>query len=340
MSRKTPLNQVLFDEPYRFEFFQAIRLLERIYPDRVSVTESPAPGNEVVRFRGNPSLRFPPSEIHELKEVVDKDTGEKQVEMTVNFMGLVGISGVLPIHYSELIVGRRRYSDTALLSFLDMFTHRVISLFFKAWEKYRFPVQYERGEDEFTSYLLDWVGLGTKGLQGRMGLDEERLIPYGGLIQQKPHSSSALEQILSDYYGVPARVIQFFGQWLDLDQESITRLGLRNSTLGDDAIIGTRIWDQQSKFRLVMGALSFTQFKEFLPNGNAHKAFKSIIRYMTGLEYDFDIQLVLRAKQVPSCILTTRAKRRPMLGWTSWLKSTPFEKDDDQLVLQVTEEFV
>ncbi len=339
MPPRKPLNQLLFEEPYRFEFFQAVRLLERIYPERSALTESPGPAEEVVRFRGNPSLRFPPSEIQEISEVIDEETGESRVEMTVNFMGMVGIAGVLPIHYSELIVDRRRYSDTAMLAFLDMFSHRMVSLFYKAWEKYRFPIQYERGGDTFTSYLLDWIGLGTKGLRGRMGLDEEHLVPYGGLIQQKPHSSSALEQILTDYYGVPARVKQFYGQWLVLDDESITKLSIKNSVLGVDAIIGTRVWDQQSKFRVVLGAMSFPQFLEFLPNGGAHDSLKSLIKYMTGLEMDFDLQLKLEAKQVPGCILTTRARRRPMLGWTSWLKSRPFEEDDDQVVLQDAEVF-
>ncbi len=339
MARTKPLNELLFEEPYRFEFFQAVRLLERIYPERAALTETPSPEKEVVRFRGNPSLRFPPSEIQHLVEVVDEETGEKRVEMMINFMGLIGIAGVLPIHYSELIVERARYSDTSLHAFMDMFSHRLVSLFYKAWEKYRFPVQYERGDDDFTSYLFDWVGLGTMGLRGRMGLDEERLLPYGGLIQQKPHSSGSLEQILADYYGVPAKVKQFFGQWLHLDEESITKLGTRNSVLGVDAIIGTKVWDQQSKFRLVIGAMSFTQFQEFLPNGNGHEPLKSMIRFMVGLELDFDLQLVLHAKQVPSCILTTRAKRRPMLGWTSWLKSKPFEEDDDQVVLQVADAF-
>jgi type VI secretion system protein ImpH len=159
-------------------------------------------------------------------------------------------------------------------------------------------------------------------------------LPYGGLIAQKPHSAIALGNILSDYFGVKAKIEQFFGQWLELDTESITTLGQANSSLGTTAIIGTRIWEQQSKFRVRLGAMSFKEFQDFLPNGAAHKSLKSIIRFMVGLEFDFDVQLVLIAKQVPSTILTTRAKRRPMLGWTSFLKTKPFVKDDEQVILQ------
>jgi type VI secretion system protein ImpH len=329
------LNQELFDEPFRFEFFQAVRLLEKIFPERAPVGREAGTTTEVVRFRSRVMLNFPASEIYELKDARDDATDEEKLEMFINFMGAVGVSGAMPVHYTELILERIRYGDTAMWAFLDIFTHRAVSLFFRAWEKYRFPVGYERGKDEFTDYLFDFAGLGTKGLRHRMSLEDESLLPYGGLIAQKPHSSGALAQIVGDYFGVKAKIDQFFGQWLVLDKESITKLGEANSFLGKSALIGTRIWEQQSKFRVALVALSFKEFQAFLPNGTAHAPLKSIIRFMVGLEFDFDVKLVLKAKEVPGCILTTRAKRRPMLGWTSWLKTKPFKHDDEQVILQV-----
>ena len=332
MPRKD-LNQKLFDEPYKFEFFQAVRLLEKMFPERSPITRSVTPQNEVVRIRGNASLKFPPSQIFDIRESQDEFSDQKKIEMFVNFMGMIGIVGVLPIHYTELIVDRARYGDTALWAFLDIFTHRSVSMFFRAWEKYRFPVQYERGNDDFTNDLFDFIGLGTTGLRGKLNLDDESLLPYSGLILQKPHSTTVIEQILTDYFNIKAKITQFFGQWLDLDEESITKLGEANSTIGSSAIIGTRIWEQQSKFRVVLGPLQFKEFQAFLPNGTAYKPSRSMLRFMVGLELDFDVQLILKAEQVPSCILTTRAKRRPMLGWTSWLKTEPLKQDDKQVIL-------
>jgi type VI secretion system protein ImpH len=335
MAKKKPLKQELFDEPYRFDFFQAVRLIEKIYPDRKPVGRGAVPEDEILRFRSNISLKFPPSQIHDIIESFDELNDTEKTEMFINFMGMIGVSGILPVHYTELAMDRMRYGDNTLAAFFDIFTHRIVSLFYRAWEKYRFPIAYERGNDAFTEYLFDFVGLGTDGLQGRMSLDDETLLPYSGLIMQKPHSATSLAQIISDYFKINAKVRQFYGQWIDLDKESITKLSQANSSLGIDAIIGTRIWDQQSKFRLVLGALTYQQFRSFLPNGTAHKPFRSIVRFMVGLEFDFDVQLILQAKQVPSTILTTRAKRRPMLGWTSWLKSKPFSNDDDQVVLKI-----
>ncbi len=330
-----PLNQVLADEPYRFEFFQAVRLLEKVYPEKRAVGRNAMPHEEVVRFRSRISLDFPASEIHEIREIFNEQTEEEKLEMIVNFMGMAGVSGVLPQPYTDLMLDRIRHRDTAMWAFLDIFTHRSVSMFYRAWRKYRFPIGYERGNDDFTAYLFDLIGLGTNGLRGRMSLPDESLLPYAGLIAQKPHSCNAVENVLSDYFSSKAKVRQFHGQWLDLEPSDYTRLGEKNSVLGESSIAGTRVWEQQSKFRVRLGPLDFQKFQAFLPTGSAYEPLRSIVKFLIGFEFDYDVQLLLKKQQVPSSILTTRAQRRPMLGWTTFLKTRPFTADDEQVVLQV-----
>lgn len=332
--KEKPLNQEIFDEPERFKFFQAVRLLERMFPKRVAIGRDSLPSKEVVRIRSHASLNFPASEIQELRETRDEAADEQQFEMFVNFMGMIGALGVLPHAYTELVIERARYRDTAVWAFNDIFTHRAVSLFYRAWEKYRFPVSYERGDDAFTEYLFDFIGLGTHGLRGQLDLPDESLLAYSGLIANKPRSVASVEQILSDYFGVSVKINQFFGQWLALDAESVTKLGTANNKLGTNTIVGTRVFDVQSKFRVRVGPVGFEQFKTFLPNNTAYAAIVSLIRFLVGEEFDFDFQLILKAREVPSCILTTRAKRRPQLGWSSYLKTKPFKTDDEQVVLQ------
>jgi type VI secretion system protein ImpH len=327
-----PLSLQLFDEPYRFDFFQAVRLLERIFKHRVPVGRDSNPGREVARFRTRVSLSFPPSEIYEMKR------GENNAPpaILVAFMGLTGPSGLLPHHYTEMLIERLRYKDTALWEFFDLFNHRAISLFFRAWEKYRFPVAYERGdEDAFTEYLYDLIGLGTLGMRNRFSFPDEGLLLYGGLIAQRPHSGVAIANILSDYFGVQAQIEPFTGQWIKLDEESKSYMGKANSLLGINTIAGEKIWDTQSKFRVKMGPLKLNDFVNFLPVNSAYKPTSEIVRFLAGMEFDFDIQLVLEKEEVPSCIMTTHARRRPMLGWTTWLKTEPFAEDDSQVVLDV-----
>ena len=125
------------------------------------------------------------------------------------FMGIIGITAMPIIPNLSMERNATGYGDVAL-GILRTLCFTV----FRAWEKYRFPVGYERGADDFTAFLFDFVGLGTSGLRGRMDLEDESLLPYGGLIAQKPHSAIALGNILSDYFGVTAKIEQFFGQWL------------------------------------------------------------------------------------------------------------------------------
>jgi len=334
-----PLDQELFEEPYSFEFFQAVRLLERLAPEREPVGLDGPPAREIVRFRTRQTLSFPSSQIHDLTRTEDfQPELAPPPEMTVAFMGLTGPLGVLPTHYTEILMDRARYRDTALWSFLDIFNHRMISLFYRMWEKHRFPIAYERGDgDRFTGYLFSTIGMGTGGLQGRLSFQDQALIHYGGLVAQRPHSASAIGAIVSDFFDVTASVDQFTGQWLPLE-ENVTRLGAAFSNLGVSTIAGTRVWDSQSKFRIKIGPMPLEEFKTFVPEGSAFRPCSDLLRMLVGLEFDFELQLLLKADDVPACRLGASATEGPRLGWTSWLKTQEFSRDDDQVVLQVKNE--
>jgi type VI secretion system protein ImpH len=324
------LEQVLFEEGYRFDFFQAVRLLERVHPERLPVGRDAVPSKEAVRIRSHVSLTFPASAIYELKRPED---GNGPPQMTVVFMGLAGLLGVLPRHYTELLLERMRYKDFALRDFFDVFNHRIVSLFYRAWEKYRFPVAYERARsrgdayDPFSLCLFHIVSLGTGGLRNRIKAKDEAVLYYSGLAAQQPHSASALEAILADFFGVPVKVEQFIGAWLSLDEPQRTRIGRNNCRLGIDAMVGSRCWDQQASFRLVLGPLSFHEFKQFMPSSAGFASLIDLTRLLVGLTLDFDVQLVLKAAEVQSCALRRPGPDALRLGWSSWLKTKEFSHD-------------
>jgi type VI secretion system protein ImpH len=230
---------------------------------------------------------------------------------------------------------RARRPDDALRDFFDLFNHRLISLFHRAWEKYRFHTAFERtvkaggGYDPFSLHLFDFIGMGTGGLRGRLEFGDEALLFYAGLLGQHPHSASALGNMLSDYFAVPVTVTQFVGQWLEITVENRTQLGEANNVLGATAVAGSRIWDQQAKFKLRIGPLSFAEFNRLLPGGIIHRPFVQMTRYASGQEFDFDVQLVLKAPEVPWCHL---GDPRARLGFSTWLKVAEFDRDADQVV--------
>jgi len=171
--------------------------------------------------------------------------------------------------------------------------------------------------------------MGTGGLRGRLEFGDAALLSYAGLIGQRPASASALVNLLSDYFEIPLEVSQFVGQWLEITPENRTRLGAANNALGSNAVAGTRIWDQQAKFKLRIGPLSFPEFNRFLPDGELYRPLVQMTRYASGQEFDFDIQLVLKAPEVPWCRL---GDKRARLGFSTWLKVAEFERDDDQVM--------
>jgi type VI secretion system protein ImpH len=278
------------------------------------------------------SLEFPASEV---QQVTHGSVDDPRPMMTVNFMGLTGPSGELPRHYTELLLERLSNKDQTLREFLDLFNHRLISLFYRAWEKYRFTVAFERGgQDEFSQYVYDMVGMGTRGLRGRLAVRDIALLFYSGLFAQHPHSASALQGILHDYYGVPSAVEQFVGRWVRLGHENETLLGIQNTHLGRNSVLGSHVWDRQSKFRVKLGPLSIQRFRDLLPSGSGFRGLTQLIRLFAGEECDFDIQMRLLARDVPACQLRSDGGPGAHLGWSSWLKTRDFTHDTEDTVLQ------
>lgn len=330
-SRYAKIETLLRGEPWHFQFFQAVRLVQRVLANREPVGRFVQPSKEVVRFTANPSTAFPASQIQGLQW----EPGAQPV-MLVNFMGLTGPMGVLPLYYSELLLERLRAKDRTLLAFLDLFNHRMISLFYQAWEKYRFTIAYERGErDRFSHHLLDLIGLGTHGLAKRQAVADDSLLFYAGLFSMHSRSAVALQQILADYFEVPVEVEQFMGAWhpLDLaDQCSFASGNSYSEQVGWGAVVGDEIWDQQSGIRLRLGPLSARQYSDFLPQGSAYEPLRAITKFFSGGELDFEVQLVLQRDEVPPCELGDAG---PRLGWSTWVKSVPMTRDPSDTILRI-----
>lgn len=326
------IEEKLRREPYTFDFFQAIRLLERFRPEKKPVGQFSQPEAEVAHFRAHPSLAFPASQIQEAEWPEDGP-----VRMLVNFMGLTGPEGVLPNPYTSLIIERQREGDNSLRDFLDIFNHRIISLFYRAWRKYRFDVACERGErDLFSRHLLSLLGLGTDAMRDRQTVSDDLLIYYSGLLAQRPRSAQALQQILSDYFDVPVAIEQFSGGWFRLDPETQCRLAEENTDsgeLGFGAVVGDEMWNQQSRVRIVLGPLSLERYADFLPDGQSFAPLRGWVRFFSSDEWDFEVKLVLDREHVPACTLGADGISGPQLGWVSWVKSAPFQRDPGDTVL-------
>jgi type VI secretion system protein ImpH len=327
-----PLVEQVAQDACSFEFFQAVTLLQRLSDSLRPVGGFSNPEDEAVHFRVNPRLGFPASEIQTLDV-----TGSAPPEMTVNFMGLTGPSGVLPYAYSELILERGRAKDHSLAAFFDLFNHRAISLFYRAWQRSRFPVTYSLGSrDLFTHYLLDLVGLGTTGLRDRQEIEDEALLHYVSLIGMQSRSAAALEQVIADYFEVPVTIEQFTGAWYALDRPTqceMTETENASSQLGAGAVVGDAVWDRQACVRIRLGPLNIERYNDFLPGGSAYPQLRAITRFFTNDCLDFEVQLVLDRHDAPGIELDFDSGSPGRLGWVSWIKTAPMGVDPDDAIL-------
>lgn len=340
-----PLAESLFENASLFDFFQAVRLLERGAEDAQGGARRPVgldanPEEEIVRFMAVASLAFPPASIGKL----EADPAGGQPRMVTTFFGLIGPQGVLPQHYSTLVIQRLRERDATLRDFLDLFHHRLVSLFYRAWEKHRHYVGWERrrrtsagGEDLLTTALLSLVGLGVEGLRERLKIDDDAVVFYAGHFAHQPRSMSALEGLLADSFEAPLTVEPFQGRWLYLADDDCSRFSSpadpqgRHCRLGQDLIVGQRVWDVRSKFRIRVGPVGYSDFADFMPSGDRLLPLCQMTRLYVGPEYEFDVQVVLRRDEARGCILGEQS----YLGWNTWTRSRPPKSDAAEAVFRL-----
>jgi type VI secretion system protein ImpH len=332
-----PIRALLEQEPYSVQFFQAVRLLERLYPERNPVGLFVSPSSEVVRFRSVPTFAFPPSEIADL-EVGEND----QPQLKVNFMGLCAAVGALPDPYTQFLLERARAKDPSPGEFFDLFNHRIISLFYRGWQKYRFYIAYERtgaSDDRVSEKLLDLVGLGTKDLTHRMDIEDEACLYYAGLLAQRRPTAQGLKQLLEDYFDIPVVVDQFTGSWNRLPPGNLTFLrdsGSFCERLGMGTIVGDEVWDQHGTVTIRLGPMSFPRYQEFLPGAPASVELHAWLRLYTNREFDFIVQLVLEREETPAMELGFEGATASRLGLVSWIKNRPLQRDPDEATYRLS----
>ena len=357
--KNTSVTRKLTEAPYEFEFLQAVRLLERSAvfekdSSQSDVNSNPVarftpPTSELVRFNTHQSLAFPSSEVNSIQRT-ELPSGATQWQMVVNLMGLTGSMGVLPFHYTELILKRQKQKDDTIENFFNLFNHRILSLFFQASVKYHLPIQYERNHlhktvkdqpDPQTRALLSLIGMGTEGLTNRLYTKDESLIYYSGLFTQQVRTAMGLKQILRSHFNIPVEIDQFVGQWQELVDDVRSKLADinnptgRNVCLGRSAMLGKKGWFAQGKIHIILGPLNAQQLKQFAPGTYALKALNELVRMYVGMEHDYDFIIRVKKNNVPEKIRLGK-KQPPIIGWNTWLSSKASAITDSNKTLDIS----
>jgi type VI secretion system protein ImpH len=321
-NKSASVEEWLYAEGYRFDFFQALRLLQKIAEDRNPARPSagrvaPAGSNpaalDAIQLRANISFSFPPGEVHQIEKLAD---APYRAAVTANILSLAGALGPMPDSFAETLLDRSKAHDEAMRDFLDIFHHRLLLLLYQVRLRHRIWL-------EWSAPQASSMGRYTHAFAGILNLSSKKLTPklaqyasaYAGALWHKPRSPVVLQQILSEAFGVSIRVLPMRGAWLPVEPDDQCRLGrVGNSRLGVNTYAGKRAWNGQGQLHLSVRSLQLDQFLALLPGGRDYASLADFTRFYINDQFTCRLHLQLDAGQ--SCDLRLGRSR---LGWTSWL---------------------
>jgi len=313
----------------RYEFFEALRRLECAHPDKPRVGKSKKLVDDPLRLSQEPSLAFASSTIASFRGGRDG----KPARMFVYFLGLFGPNGPLPLHLTEYARNRQRdYGDTTFRSFLDLFHHRILGLFYRAWADGRPTVNFDRPRaDRFAMYVGSLVGMATPALRDRDAVSDLAKLHHAGNLSGQTKHAEGLRGMLEQFFEIRVIIDEFVGVWLDLPLSSRWLLGRsrETGTLGRSTVLGPRVWDRQQKFRIVFGPLKMRDYERLIPSHESVRRLAALVRNYTGDSLYWEVGLVLQKENVPRLVLGGTER----LGWTTWLINRTPRQDMRDLTL-------
>ena len=329
------LEKALEQQPYKFGFYYVLRRFECLYPRKPKIGTALRPVNDVLRLAQDPELAFSPASLNSFKTPgKGLDNESRPSRLAVNFFGLFGPNGPLPLHLTEYARDRMRNADDPTFGeFVDIFHHRMLSLFYRSWASAQPTVNFDRPrEDRFGTYTGSLFGLGMPSLRDRDEIPDQAKLHFSGRLAPQQRNVEGLVVMIGSFFGIRVEIEQFVGEWLQIPDNCRCYLGEspETGTLGKNTVVGARVWECQQKFRLVLGPLNIVEYERFLPGRESGKRLRAIVRNYVGDSMDWDVNLVMKKEQVPS----VKLGENNLLGWNTWLGNRASNIDANDLLLE------
>lgn len=328
--RLTPLPETFWQEvmaaPWRYDLFQLLRRIDAQGGERYPLGRAPLPKFESLRVGQTPSMGFAPATL----AAVRRRENSAVHEVSILSFGLFGPNGPLPVHMTEYARERiYHHQDTSLSAFADLFHHRLTLLFYRAWADAQPTVSLDRSDNHrFESYLASLIGMGQPGQMGKGRLSPHARFTHAGHLTRHSRDPEGLVKILRNYFKVPVQLVSNLPQWMPLSSRDQARLGAgrRLPRLGQSTFLGIAVRDVQHKFRIELGPLTEEEYARFLPGEPWVEELRDWVRQYLGIEYQWDVRVILRADAVPSVQLSGCGR----LGYSAWLgkQATPAARGD------------
>lgn len=315
MTTKAGLFDTLFKQGYSFDFFQAVRLLELWIADEQHSAEAGGLFDSCIRFKPHSGLAFPASDLHGVTLLTEQPP---RAEVTATFMGLYGVDSPLPVYFYDQISAAAERTRP-LRDFLDIFDHRIYSLFYQCWKRSRPAVRYKStGDDPWSQKMLCLAGIGTPAAAKQTEISPMHLAAFAGRLSGHVKNVDGLKNLLTTLLGgITVSIIENVPRWWPIPERP--RVGGNKApsmTLGQNATIGQRVRDISGKFRIVLGPLSLAQYCSFIPKGKNVPLLSLLVKLYAPDHLEYDLELRLRTEEIPKPRL---GERQSELGRTTWL---------------------
>ncbi|MCM2494407.1 type VI secretion system baseplate subunit TssG [Burkholderia glumae] len=300
------------DAPWRAGFLSLLRTIAAREPGLRPPGTASRPCDEPFRIGQQPTLTFAPREIAAL------GIHDGRLDIRLFGLGLWGPQGPLPLHMTELAYSRvESHQDHALVHLLDVFHHRALSQFYRAWASAQSIASLDRPDEEtFSFYVASLAGTDPDEARRSCLATHARYSAAAHLVREA-RNPDGIATTLSHYFGVPMQVEEFVAHWIRLSDTEHTHIGKPGhaSIIGEGALLGEAIPDRQHKFRLVVGPLDLGQYLRLTPHGADLATFVEWVRAFVGHEYAWEVKLLIKPCEVPPA----RADTSQRLGYSTWL---------------------
>ncbi|UXM95235.1 type VI secretion system baseplate subunit TssG [Bartonella sp. HY329] len=324
------LSGFLFKNSREFSAFEAIELIEKIIDKGVEVGTHQLAFDEKILFEVDSSLGFPTSDIVRIKQI-DESSHSERYKIKVTFMGLHGSSTVLPSYYAEQIAHYEQ-DQSVTKDFFDFFHNRIIGLLYRAWRQPRYFRRYQPGgEDKFSTWIFSMFGLGNTESRKFTNIYWPRLLCFAGLLSTRNRSPALFSTVISRAFNLEkVKIEEWIPRKVKIASEQLTKLGQKNSQLGQNMILGEFAPDIQGKIRIVIQDLDFRRFQDFLPHGKDFNGLRGLVEFMFRDQLSYDLKLGLKKQEAYPITLAKDSPSR--LGWSSFLGDGKFDEVRDVII--------
>lgn len=309
------LTEKLGQNIWRVNFYRFCQLLEQEHPEAPLLGTADKPAADPVRFRPWPGMGFPASELNAVE--TDEEHPELPPTVRTTFLGMYGVDSPLPTAYLDDIAQRREGYE-ATTAFLDIFSHRITTQYYRIWRKYAYPATFEAGgTDETSQCLLGLVGLGIPGTAENVATPVSRFLALLGTMRLPTRNAEGIRQLVNLLAPeTTASIISPDPVKVQVAQRS--GLGKENRvSLSQRATLGRTGKEACSRILLMLATSDPIEAEGWLPGGQLHTDLQVLLRVYLGYRSDVRLRLTVPVSVLPEPRLGQ--KHRIQLGRTGLL---------------------